>query len=210
MTQLAKLKIQPRMLRSQGGASLIMVMMILTIVSILGIGGVQIAIMSERGARNDRDKQIAWQSAEAALIDAEFDIFGPGTSTRRATTFAPRANINAFIDGCGASGASVGLCSIVSTGKPAWLTVGFDVSDSTAKTTQFGAFTGRTFAAGGVGVQPSKAPRYVIEAIPDQFGAGSGSRNLSANEVKYLYRVTSMGFGPRDDIQAVLQMIYRN
>ena len=25
-----------------------------------------------------------------------------------------------------------------------------------------------------------------------------------------LYRVTSMGFGPRSDIQAVLQTIYRN
>ncbi|NML87021.1 MAG: pilus assembly protein, partial [Polaromonas sp.] len=27
---------------------------------------------------------------------------------------------------------------------------------------------------------------------------------------KYVYRVTAMGFGPRVDIQAVLQMIYRD
>jgi type IV pilus assembly protein PilX len=194
---------------AQAGASLMMVMIILTIVSILGVAGIQISMMSERGARNDRDQQIAWQSAEAALMDAEFDMFGPGTSTRR-STFAPNTNLNAFVPGCGSSGASVGLCALVTTGKPAWLTVPFDVTGSTAQTTEYGAYTGRSFAAGGIGVQPSKKPRYVIEAIPDQFGSGSGSRNLSSGDVKYLYRVTAMGFGPRDDIQAVLQMIYRN
>ena len=195
--------------RRQAGASLMMVMIILTIVSMLGVAGIQISMMSERGARNDRDQQVAWQSAEAALMDAEFDMFGPGGSTRR-TTFLPNTNLNAFVPGCGGSGSGSGLCAIVASGKPAWLTVSFDATGSTAQTTEFGAFTGRSFAAGGIGVQPSKKPRYVIEAIPDQFSAGSGSRNLSSGQVKYLYRVTSMGFGPRDDIQAVLQMIYRN
>ena len=51
----------------QGGASLIMVMIVLTIVSIIGVAGIQISLMSERGARNDRDQQIAWQAAEAGL-----------------------------------------------------------------------------------------------------------------------------------------------
>ena len=58
----------------QNGASLIMVMMILIVVSLLGVSGAQIGLMSERGARNDRDIQMAWQAAEAALIDAEFDM----------------------------------------------------------------------------------------------------------------------------------------
>ena len=194
---------------AQRGASLIMVMIILTIVSILGVAGMQISMMSERGARNDRDQQIAWQSAEAALMDAEFDMFGPGASSRRAV-FSPRTNLSAFIDNCGTSGASSGLCSLVNTGKPAWLTTDFTATGAGAPTAEFGSYTGRSFAAAGVGVQPSKRPRYVIEAIPDQFGAGSGGRNLSSGDVKYVYRVTSMGFGPRDDIQAVLQMIYRN
>lgn len=210
MTRLIKNETAPGGPRAEGGASLIIVMIILTIVSILGIASVQISMMSERGARNDRDQQIAWQSAEAALMDAEIDMFGPGASTRRAGTFAPQTNLTSFIAGCGASGNSVGLCTIVSAGKPAWLTVPFNVTGSAAATAEFGAFTGRSFAAGGIGIQPSKKPRYVIEAIPDQFGAGSTSRNLSSSEVKYLYRVTAMGFGPREDIQAVLQMVYRN
>jgi len=39
-------------LDAQRGASLLVVVMILIIVSILGVGGAQIALMSERGARS--------------------------------------------------------------------------------------------------------------------------------------------------------------
>lgn len=195
----------------QSGASLIMVMIILTVVSMLGIAGIQSSTLSERSARNDRDYQIAWQSAEAALIDAEFDIFGSAASTRRAI-FSPQANIGAYVDGCGASGDSKGLCSMVASGKPAWLTVNFETTGASAATTEYGAFTGRTFAAGGSGFQPSKRPRYVLEAIPDNFGKGSPCRDVTAGAAcsAFVYRVTAMGFGPRDDIQAVLQMAYRN
>ena len=191
----------------QGGASLIMVMIVLTIVSIIGVAGIQISLMSERGARNDRDQQIAWQSAEAALLDAEIDIYGPGPSTRRAI-FTPATNLLAFADGCGTSGNSIGLCSLVTSGRPTWLTAAFDFSatSSSAPSTAYGKYTGRTFQAGGVGTQPAQAPRYVIEPIRD-FGA---DRDLSSATPAYMYRVTAMGFGPRSDIQAVLQMIYRN
>ena len=194
----------------QGGASLIMVMIVLTIVSIIGVAGIQISLMSERGARNDRDQQIAWQSAEAALLDAEIYIYGPGTPatpTRRAI-FTPATNLLAFADGCGTSGNSIGLCSLVTSGRPTWLTAAFDFSatSSSAPSTAYGKYTGRTFQAGGVGTQPAQVPRYVIEPIRD-FGA---DRDLSSATPAYMYRVTAMGFGPRSDIQAVLQMIYRN
>ena len=45
-----------RQLINESGASLIMVMIILTIVSMLGIAAIQISIMGERGARNARDQ----------------------------------------------------------------------------------------------------------------------------------------------------------
>jgi type IV pilus assembly protein PilX len=187
---------------SQKGASLIFVMIILVVVSLLGIAGIQISMMSERGARNDRDMQIAWQAAEAALVDAEIDVFGPGTSNRR-INFSPSTNVAAFITGCGTSGNSMGLCSYTGSGKPAWLTVNFETTVS-APTTPFGEFTGRTFPF-GAGVQPSKRPRYVIEPIRDP-----SDRDASSTDPKYVYRITAMGFGPRDDIQAVIQTIYRN
>jgi type IV pilus assembly protein PilX len=184
--------------RSQTGASLIMVMLILVVVSLLGVGGAQIALMSERGARNDRDQLIAWQAAEAGLIDAEFDIIGPLST--RAGLFDGKQAVP-FVAGCGATGNSVGLCSLPTTGKPAWLTVDFETTGTSAATTALGAFTGKTFAAGGIGIQPAKVPRYIIELVPDPMG--------DAANPTYLYRVTAMGFGPRADIQALVQMVYR-
>ena len=202
--------------RVQQGASLIMVLIMLTIVSLLGVAGIQVSMMSERGARNDRDKLLAWQSAEAGLADAELDIFTPTAPAVSASTrgllFSPSTNVTAFVDGCGNSGASTGLCTLAtsSTGKPAWLTVDFNDTGSTAKTAEYGQFTARSFTAGGAGVQPARKPRYVVELIPDQFGAGSASRDLGSAEPKFVYRVTSMGYGPRPDIQAVVQMLYRD
>jgi type IV pilus assembly protein PilX len=184
--------------QAQQGASLIMVMLILIVVSILGVGSAQVALMSERGARNERDQQVAWQAAEAALNDADLDMFS-AIGTRKAV-FDGKTQ-SAFMSGCGTSGNSIGLCALNLTGKPAWLVADFGITGTGAVTTKFGAFTNRTFAAGGVGIQPAREPRYVIEIVPDPVGDKS--------DPSYLYRVTAMGFGPRTDIQAVLQMLYR-
>lgn len=74
----------PQQARRSRGVSLIVVLLILVVVSILGVSGIQVAMMGERGTRNDRDQQIAWQAAEAALMDAEFDIEGlPASSTSK-------------------------------------------------------------------------------------------------------------------------------
>lgn len=197
-------KHQKHQIHPQQGVSLIIVMMILIIVSLLGVAGMQISTMSERGARNDRDQQVAWQSAEAALVDAEYDIYGPVVVSNRRATFTPTANLQAFADGCG-TGVNAGLCSLVSTGKPAWLTVDFTATGSSAPTAAYGSATNRSFTAGGLGVQPAQAPRYIVEPIPDP-----GYRNRSDPEPAFVYRVTAMGFGPKTEIQAVLQMIYRD
>jgi type IV pilus assembly protein PilX len=191
---------------NERGASLIMIMVILTVISILGIAGIKISMMSERGVRNDRDQQIAWEAAEAALVDAEQDIFGPAASSRR-STFTPVTDAQAFVDGCGTGGNSRGLCAPVAGGRPVWLTADFDFSDSSsnAPSTAYGTFTGHTFAAGAIGIQPVQPPRYVIEPIKDP-----ADRDLGNPSPTFVYRVTAMGFGPRKDIQAVVQMIYRN
>ena len=184
---------------TQAGASLIVVLMILIIVSLIGVGGAQIALMGERGARNDRDMQIALQSAEAGLLDAVEDISAP-VSTR--IDIFDGKNAVAFVAGCGTSGNSRGLCDDTLVGtKPAWLAVDFTDASASAPTVAYGTFTGRTFSSGGAGVRPALPPRYVIELVSDPAA--------SQSETSYMYRVTVMGFGPRADIQAVLQMMYR-
>ncbi|HWV62571.1 MAG TPA: PilX N-terminal domain-containing pilus assembly protein, partial [Oxalicibacterium sp.] len=56
------------------GATLIVVLLLLIVVLLLGVGASQIALQGEKSSRNDRDHQIAFQAAEAALLDAETDI----------------------------------------------------------------------------------------------------------------------------------------
>lgn len=197
--------------RAQRGVSLVIVLMILVIVSILGVSGIQISLLGERSARNDRDAQIAWQAGESALLDAEFDIEGQpaASSAKRNGIFAPgKTDIAKFATGCGTSGQSRGLCALNLGEKPAWLTVDFTATGNSAPTTPFGTFTGRTFPSGAKGMQPTKPPRYVIEAIPDPETVRTA--NPGDAQSKYIYRITAMGFGPNAETQAVLQTLYRN
>jgi type IV pilus assembly protein PilX len=188
----------------QQGMSLLVVLLLLVVVIILGLGSAQIALLAERTARSDRDYQVAWQSAESALADAQFDMEGPGTATR-SNVFTADSQVN-FVEGCGAASEPVqkGLCLPAATGKPVWLST--DLSAADAPVTEVGTFTGRTFDAGGTGIRPARKPRYVIEVLPD--AQLFGDKAIGAQK-KVVYRVTSIGFGPREDVQAVVQMLFR-
>ena len=193
--------LSPPQSTSQRGFSLVIVLLILLITSLLSAGASQIALMGERSARSDRDQQVAWQSAEAALADAELEM--NDKSTQRYALFDGK-NAVAFVKNCGTSGQSIGLCAIVESGKPAWLTANFNSTANDAPTVAFGRFTGQKLQTGEFGVQPSKLPRYVIEILPDP----TGDKTAKATPT-FLYRVTAMGFGPRPNIQTVLQTTYR-
>src|SRR6218665_4070988 len=98
----------------QRGLSLLIVLLILIMVSILGVGGMPVAMMAARGTRNDRDMQIAWQAAEAGLVDAEFAITGQSansTSNRSAVFKHNQVDLAKFIDNCGSADQSIGLCT---------------------------------------------------------------------------------------------------
>lgn len=189
----------------QRGVSLIIVMIVLTVVSILGIAGIQISSLGEKSARNDRDSQMAWQAAEAALLDAEFDIRLP-TSLRSAVFSAESIDVSLFEEGCGSAGTSLGLCAARDSGQPAWLTVDFAQTGAQARTVPYGEFTNRAFEAGNAGSQPAQEPRYVIELVRDEAG---GDDCAAGKKVCFAYRITAMGFGPRPEIQAVVQGLVR-
>jgi type IV pilus assembly protein PilX len=188
--------------KTQQGIALIFVLLILVVVSLLGIGGAQLAMMGERGARNERDTQVSRQYAEAALLDAELDMRGPGLSPRK-DLFNSEMN---FSDGCGTVGTLQGLCAQSLSGKPVWLTVNFLDSSATPPYTTMGGQTGRVIANTGNGIQPALAPRYIVEVLPD---SSTGVERGLRTPKKILHRVTAMGFGPRQDIQTVLQMVFR-
>ena len=187
----------------QRGFSLITTLILLVVVTILGVGSAQMVLQAEKSTRFERDSQIAFQSAEAALLDAEFDIRGPNISTNQRTATFVTGSVVGFVDGCG-TGVAKGLCSPSAAGqKPAWYNVDFQDESTNAVTVKFGDFTGRSLSTGTSGIRPELLPHYIIEVIPDPTPGSNASTKPT------LYRVTAMGFGPRRSTQAVVQMIFR-
>ncbi len=194
---------------AERGASLIMVLLILVVITVLGLASAKMGILGERATRFDRDYQIAVQAAEAALMDAEFDIRGPNTSgNSRVANFSRNSKIG-FEGGCGGAGSTQGLCAPSDTAKPVWASVDFLDDTTSAKSVGFGAFTGRAFDAGASGLKPARAPRYIIEALDDQSTAGGGKKMGPPGVTNVIYRITAIGFGPREETQAVLQIEFR-
>lgn len=189
----------------QKGFSLITTLILLVVTTILGVGAAQMVLQAEKSTRYERDSQIAFQAAEAALLDAEFDIRGPNTSGLSRTSTFVTGSVVGFVDGCG-TGTQRGLCTpSLASQKPVWYGVDFQDETSGAKTAKFGEFTGRTLSTGTSGIRPELLPRYIIEVIPDPTPGSSANASTQPT----LYRVTAMGFGPRKSTQAVAQMIFR-
>jgi type IV pilus assembly protein PilX len=192
----------------QQGIALIICLLMLIATLLLGISAAQIALQGEKASRNDRDRQIAFQAAEAALMDAEMDIENsPDPVRTRSALFSPEKT-EGFIDGCATEGSGkfFGLCLHALAGMPpVWLTVDFsDDQSSTARSVPYGRFTGQTFHA-GKGSLPARAPRYIVELMV--YNKPGESADLSGKT--YFYRVTAVGFGARESTRIVLQTFYR-
>lgn len=192
-------------LRRQNGASLVVSLLMLVAVLILSTSAANIAMQTEKASRNDRDRQVAFLAAEAALMDAELDIEGaPNTDRSRSDLFA-KNKAEGFVPGCGAGidNPFLGLCLDRENTEPAWLAVDFSNEADDVRTVPYGRFTGMAFQTGS-GTLPAKPPRYIIEVLPDT----RAGRGADQDDMAYLYRVTAAGFGMRPTTMVVLQTYY--
>jgi type IV pilus assembly protein PilX len=179
---------------AQRGAALAVALMMLTVLLMLGIAAVDIGLQSERMGRNRYDRQIAWEAAEAALLDAEYDIGHPA-APRHALFGMARPETIAACD----NGAAAGLCLPAADARRAvWRRMG--PADG-APGVRYGRYSGRTMQA-GVGAQPAHRPRYLIEILPHSAAGAPISEER-------LYRISALGFGPDDDTRVMLQSVYR-
>jgi type IV pilus assembly protein PilX len=195
-----------RALLRQAGAALIVALMMLIAVLVLGMSASGIALQSEKAARNDRDRQIGLQAAEAALLDAEIDLENSPDAARSRSHLFAHDRAEGFVDGCAQGSQNVyqGLCTRAATGAPAWLMIDFLDQSGRARSVAYGRFTGQTFQT-GQGSLPARLPRYIIEILPyTREGEGASAEDLS-----YIYRITAVGFGMRESTQIVLQTFYR-
>lgn len=190
----------------QRGVALVVALCTLIVLMLLAASAARMTLQGEKAARGERDRQIAFQAAEEALMDAENDIRGNAAFVGRSATFAPDS-AEGFTNGCGAGLANqyLGLCSHAQGGAtPAWVAI--DLADDGAATTRsvpYGRFTGAAMQT-GQGFQTFKRPRYIIERVPSTQAGDNAEQRPS-----YVYRVTAIGFGASDDSQVVLQSFYR-
>ena len=188
------MKITPR--RRQCGISLITTLLFMVAALLLGVSVMGINVMQERMVGNSRDRDLAFQAAEAALRDAEFDI---------------QTNIDsgvAFSDSC-----TEGLCTAPSQRSgngvlralPVEQQRGFDWADA-ARTRSYGEFT-----AGVPFPNVLAQPAYVIEKLGEMAlppGDCSISLPIDPECKRWAYRITARATGARAETVVLLQSIY--
>lgn len=137
----------PALPSGQRGVTLIVALIFLAILMLLGVTVAQTSMMEERMAGNTRDRDLAFQAAEAALEDAGAVL----ASLRDPTTGA----INTAFDGT-----TAGYIAYDPAGEgDASYWTGYGWSSASQET----AFT----LDEDDGYQVAEQPRYVIEKLPD-------------------------------------------
>lgn len=183
-----------RFTRRQHGASLVVSLLMLVAVAMLGLSAAQIALQEEKASRNEGERQVAMQAAEAALADAEVDI----ENSARSYLFAPDRGEGFTADCDGRqSDLYLGLCrQSAPENPPVWQSIDLAGEQAMPRSVPYGRFTGRILQT-GAGPLPARLPRYIIELVPGKSGASPS------------YRITAIGFGTRTSTQVVRQSLYR-
>ena len=166
---------------------MVVVLLFLVIMMGLGTSAIRTATIEEKLSGNERDQQIAFEAAEAALRDGERYV--------RATLTAG----SGFNAGC-----ANGLCQPSGNATAQWDTVDW----TSGVPRDYGTLT-------GAGSYPddtvARTPRFIVELLPDMTpGAGNslglGSRSLAGAGTPF--RITAVGWGRRASSLVMLQSVY--
>jgi Tfp pilus assembly protein PilX len=180
----------------QRGVALVGALFVMLVLTMTALAVARIAFDAERSARAGRDRQLAFQAAEAGLADAQRDIDGgDNPASARAALFHDDGAIG-FVAGCGRAPDNLGLCAFMPGTAPAW-----QVADVLA-TTPYGSYTGAILPYDGA--LPLAPPRYLIERMPAaQAGEDAGPGQ------PHVFRITAFGYGIGPGTLVVLQAVYR-
>lgn len=177
----------------QHGFVLVSAIMLLVALTLLGLSIMSTNTLEERMAGYSRDRQLAFEAAEAGLREAERDLL-----------YGSRAIIGVmgFEDGC----STEGLCLPKKTGSPIWADLeaandaGWMRGTDAVKTIKYGTYSSPpSTALDHVAAQP----RYLIEAVTINVPT-----KMPATQT-YVYRVSAVGFGRRVSTRVVLQSMVR-
>ena len=169
----------------QRGISLVIVMIFLVILSVLGVSAMQSSALGSRVARNEADRTLAFQAAEAALRDGELDVKNLKADNTVCVAAAAGCRVENISrgDGFGTS-CTLGLCDSRAFGTPVW-------EDASRWATGSVSIAYGTYTAAAALPVVSRQPRYILEYFP----LGDS----------VIYRITAVGFGANTSTQVMLQ-----
>lgn len=184
---------------NQRGATLVIALIILLVMSMIGIANMQSSTMQERMAANTRQKTLAKYAAESALRDAENWLTG---------NVVQIADLSKFVDASNKSLYSA--IRITQSGSPN--KIAFDVTDPAA-------WSGVPVPANSIVKTDlvTQQPKYVIEYVgrsQDKSGRNVNQLNwevagqIRSNNEPYLFRITAIGWGKDKNIYTVLESSY--
>jgi type IV pilus assembly protein PilX len=169
------------------GISLVIVLLFLVIMTALGATAIRTATVEEKMSGNERDRQIAFEAAEASLRDGERAIVAVLNSA------------SGFAAGC-----PTGLCVPSANATPQWYTVDWNSATPRVYGSQSGA-----------GAYPvtdvARAPRYIIELLPDMPPLPGCTAVMNARASctgGTPFRITAVGWGRRASTQVMLQSVF--
>ncbi|HEV2110249.1 MAG TPA: PilX N-terminal domain-containing pilus assembly protein [Gammaproteobacteria bacterium] len=176
----------PSPLRHQRGVVLIVALILLLVLTMIGVGVTQSTSLEERMAGNARDKDLAFQAAEAGLRGGEDGLLQ-----------ALFTNFNN----------SAGQYEYDPTAAPIWTTVNW--TDATKVIAYAG--TPIAMSTGSTTQQLPQQPVFIVEQLPPVPAPG---QNLGATEYGdaptiQLFRITALGTGGDANAQAMLQTVFQ-
>ena len=174
--------------RRQSGAALVVGLIFLIVLTLLGLTAAQTGIMEERMAGNTRDRNVAFQAAEAALRDAEKDV-------QCKTNAGAKMTLRCVSGMTGAdSSCTNGLCCALSTSGLSCVEPATPVytlfSGSSSPGVNYGNYTG----APQIPNLP-KQPQYLIEPF-----------NWQGHNY---FRISAQGYGANSTTVVTLQEVYK-
>ena len=193
--------------RAQKGSSLLMVMLLLMLSGSMGLLAMKMSKLDEIAGRNTRDTVTAMQSAEAALKDARNDLLSEKEFKGKIRFFNGATGSR---DNCPSAEDNFKGFYSKEDGTPGdfWK----EHLKNSACSLTFGEVTERDddsmfdqVVAGAVKPNALRAqPRYILESIIDD-----EDFSLTNNRVKYLYRISAIGFGRLAGTEVILQEVVR-
>jgi type IV pilus assembly protein PilX len=167
-------------LRKQGGAALLVCLIILVLVTLIGLTTMKSSMLQERMSGGNSDRTQAFEAAELALRDAEINVK------------LNLSSVSAFAAGC-----ADGLCLAPSDGTSVADTVDWE-SNLVAS---YGHGTGAPALAG-----LPRQPKYIIELLaemPPPLGNSVGAQNTGT-----AYRISALGYGRQPNTRVMLQSTF--